>query len=180
MKNKKVVITGGPATGKTSIIDFLEASGAICYSEISRTIIQEAQKKGIEQLFLKDPYAFSQKLLEGRIQQFKNAETSEHSTIFLDRGIPDVIAYMEYAKENVPPYFKEACKTYKYDVVFILPPWKAIHKTDEERYENFEQAQQIHAHLLKTYTQLGYPCIEVPIGSIEERSLFIKNRMQDI
>ena len=70
MNTKKVVITGGPGTGKTSIINHLKENGYLCYDEISREITLQARKDGIEQLFLTDPLLFSEKLLEGRTQQF--------------------------------------------------------------------------------------------------------------
>lgn len=70
---QKIVLTGGPGTGKTSIIDELHKRGYLCQQEVSRRIILMARENGIEQLFLKDPLLFSKLLLEGRIQQFKDA-----------------------------------------------------------------------------------------------------------
>ncbi|MDY8136360.1 ATP-binding protein [Aquimarina sp. 2201CG5-10] len=173
MAKKKIVITGGPSTGKTTIINRLEQIGETCLHEISRAVTLEAQRQGVEQLFLEDPTLFSQRLLEGRIKQFSEAEVSTETRVFLDRGIPDVIAYMNYANEKSPDHFKKACMTHRYDYVFLLPPWKDIHITDNERYENFEQAKQIYNHLLSTYTDLGYKCIEVPFGTVEDRTQFI-------
>ena len=43
--------------------------------EISRQITIDAQKKGIEQLFLEDPLLFSQQLLIGRQNQFNQADS---------------------------------------------------------------------------------------------------------
>ncbi len=173
LANKKIVITGGPSTGKTKIIEHLEHRGETCLHEISRQVTMKAQQQGISQLFLEDPILFSQKLIEGRIQQFTEAVQLAQSRIFLDRGIPDVIAYMDFAGESYPVEFINACKTYWYDYIFILPPWEDIHVNDNERYESFDQAIQIHSHLHKTYSNLGYQCIEVPYGTIEERGDFI-------
>ncbi len=173
MANKKIVIIGGPASGKTTVINHLIELGETCYEEISRQVIANAQKEGIEQLFVTEPTLFSQKLLEGRIEQFEEAKKCNEKCVFLDRGIPDIVAYMNYVNEESPAHFIEACNTYKYDQIFILPPWEEIHTTDEERYESFEQAKEIHLHLHKMYTQLGYDCIEVPFGNIEKRANFI-------
>ena len=41
---KKIVITGGPGSGKTSLIDFLEENGYQCQHEISRQVTLEAKK----------------------------------------------------------------------------------------------------------------------------------------
>jgi predicted ATPase len=58
-----------------------------------------------------------------------------------------------------------------------MPPWEEIYISDNERYENFEQALAIHNHLEKTYKKLNYSIIEVPIGSINERTDFILNKI---
>ncbi|MEL4307713.1 ATP-binding protein [Joostella sp. CR20] len=174
--NTKIVITGGPGTGKTSVIDFLKENGHQCLLEISRQVTLEAREQGIEQLFLTDGLLFSNKLLEGRIQQHKASEALT-GTVFFDRGIPDVPAYMNYAGDTYPSYFKEACDTYRYDKVFLLPPWEAIYTSDNERYENFEQAQEIHIHLKKMYEDCGYSLVEVPVGSVEERAKFVLSHL---
>ncbi|GGX15776.1 AAA family ATPase [Aquimarina muelleri] len=173
MANKKIVIIGGPSTGKTTIIKHLEFIEEICLHEISRQVTQEAQQQGIDQLFLKNPLLFSQKLIEGRIKQYTDATKISVSRIFFDRGIPDVIAYMNYINKSYPSEFMDACEKYKYDHVFLLPPWEDIHKTDNERYESFDQAQRIHHHLYEVYSNFGYHCIEVPFGNVKERSDFI-------
>ena len=38
---KRIVITGGPSSGKTSIIDKLQSLGHKCLEEVSREIIKE-------------------------------------------------------------------------------------------------------------------------------------------
>ena len=63
---KKIIITGGPGTGKTSLIEELRKNDFKCFDEISREITLKYRKKGIEQLFLSDPNLFSQELLNGR------------------------------------------------------------------------------------------------------------------
>ncbi|RKS53277.1 putative ATPase [Gillisia mitskevichiae] len=177
MQNKKIVITGGPGTGKSSIINYLESQGHYCLHEVSRQITIEAQKQGIEQLFLEQPLLFSEKLLEARINQHHEAVQLSKERIFLDRGIPDVVAYMDYFGTNYPDEFTLACNYHKYDKIFLLPPWKEIYTSDNERYESFDQALEIHEHLKKSYLTYGYEPIEVPTGSISSRSSFIMNSL---
>lgn len=177
MKTKKIVITGGPGTGKTSIVNGLEENGYPCLHEISRQIILEAQKKGVDQLFLEEPLLFSEMLLEGRIKQHEQAERSGKEMIFLDRGVPDVVAYMDYFGNEYPPVFREACRTYSYDIVFLLPPWEEIYVSDNERYESYEQAVSIHRHLSANYQESGYNVIEVPKGTVKERISFILDHL---
>ncbi len=168
-----IVIIGGPGTGKTTIIDGLKERGYCCYPEISREVTLEARKQGIEQLFLENPLLFSELLLEGRKKQFRNACEESHDMIFLDRGIPDVLAYMHYIGDSYPAFFDGACREHVYTKIFILPPWEAIYTSDEARYENFEQAKLIYGHLVETYRNYGYELIEVPCGDVNSRIDFI-------
>lgn len=173
MKKEIIVITGGPGTGKTTIIDQLIEQGHTCYPEISRQVTLEAKKQGIEQLFLEKPLLFSELLLEGRKKQYFSAKEETTETVFLDRGIPDILAYMHYIGDGYPSFFDLACQEHKYDKVFILPPWEEIYESDEARYENFEQAKLIFEHLKETYQKYGYDLIEVPKGKVSERIQFI-------
>ena len=177
MNPKKIAITGGPGSGKTSIITLLKDNGFICYDEISRQVTLKAQEDGIEQLFLTEPLLFSEKLLEGRIEQFLNAKIEKTETVFLDRGIPDVLAYMHYIGDSYPSFFDAACRENIYSEVYILPPWKEIYVSDEARYENYEQSELIHNHLVETYTKYGYNLIEVPKDSLDNRILFILDKI---
>lgn len=175
MITQKIVITGGPGTGKTTLINNLKKIGYVCLEEISREIILEARQNGTEQLFLTDPILFSEKLLEGRLEQFEEASKSNQNFVFLDRGIPDILAYLEYIEIDYPKKFVNACTNYRYDQIFVLAPWQEIFESDNERYENFQQAEDIHQYLLKTYTNLNYKLWDVPFESVEKRTEFIIN-----
>ena len=177
MNKEIIVIIGGPGTGKSTIIDGLADKGFCCYPEISRQVTLEAKKQGIEQLFLENPLLFSELLLEGRKKQFKSALEETHKIIFIDRGIPDVLAYMHYIGDSYPTHFDVACRENLYTKIFILPPWEEIYVSDEARYENFEQAKLIHNHLTETYKNFGYELIEVPKDTLDNRILFILDQI---
>lgn len=173
MSKKIVVIIGGPGSGKTTLIEGLNSKGYTCYPEVSREVILEARKQGFEQLFLEKPLLFSELLLEGRKKQYNQAVKDESSIVFIDRGIPDVLAYMHYIGDAYPAFFDEACHEHKYTKIFFLPPWEEIYTADEERYENYEQAKLIAGHLNETYKKYGYDLIEVPKDTPDNRILFI-------
>ena len=170
---KKIVITGGPGTGKTAIINQLIKLGYNCMQEVSREVTEQARKEGFEQLFLAKPLLFSELLLKGRIKQFNNAELIKNDLIFFDRGIPDVSCYLDFKNEAYHSLFKDANKKYKYHTVFILPPWEEIYTSDNIRYESYKESVEIYEHLKAGYSELGYDLIEVPKGSVEERIHFI-------
>lgn len=177
---KRIVITGGPGTGKTSIINELKNRNYTCLDEISREVTLKAREDGIEQLFLTQPLLFSELLLKGREKQFNDASNAKSDIVFLDRGLPDVLAYMDYIGDTYPKEFVNSCKNNLYDLVFILEPWQEIFTSDNERYENFDQAVKIHHHLLNTYERFDYKLLDVPFAKIEERADFIINVVKSL
>jgi predicted ATPase len=179
LKTKRIVIIGGPGSGKTSLINHLEDRGYSCLPEISRQVILDAQKEGIAQLFLENPILFSEKLLEGRLKQFKEAHTYTEEYLFYDRGMPDVTAYMDFIDSHYPPNFDEICFENRYDAIYLLPPWKTIYTQDNERYETYEQAEKIYDFLLKGYQKYGYTVNHVPTGTLNAREQFIINHLKD-
>jgi predicted ATPase len=174
---QKIVLIGGPGTGKTSVLNALKEKGFFCFDEVSRAVTLKAQEKGIEQLFLTEPLLFSEMLLKGREEQYLNAKKRRENIIFFDRGIPDVYAYLNYFKTDYPSFFVDKSKEYKYDVIFHFSPWEAIHITDNERYETFEESLQIDKFLVEAYSELGYKIINVPFGSLDERTNYITNSL---
>lgn len=176
-KQQKIAIIGGPGTGKSTAINALKAQGYFCFEEVSRAVTLKAQKEGVDQLFLTQPLLFSELLLKGREEQYLQAIESGENTVFFDRGIPDVHAYMNYFNSDYPPIFLEKSKIYRYDVIFHFSPWEEIYVSDNERYETFEDSVVIDRFLLAAYKDLGYKIINVPFGSLEERVAFILNAL---
>lgn len=177
MIQQKIVITGGPGTGKSTIINKLMAMEFTCMPEISRTITREAQLSGTEQLFLEDPLLFSEHLLTGRINQYLEADRKDDEKIFFDRGLPDIYAYLDFTGRPYPEKFVNLSRQYKYSKIFMCPPWKDIYQTDNERYETFEEAEMIFRHLVNAYEELDYDMLTVPTGDIEQRLNFILNSL---
>jgi predicted ATPase len=187
LNTKRIVITGGPGTGKTSIINELKKKNFHCFEEIIRTLTLAAKKERDSSkhvsnpiAFVNDPMLFNTNLLNGRLAQFKQASTIEKTIGFFDRGIPDVLAYMAFFNQAYDDDFIRVCKDNLYDHVFLLPPWEAIYKSDNERFESFDESQKIHQHLVQTYKKFGYKIIEVPFGTIKDRTEHILNIIEKL
>ena len=172
---QRVIITGGPGTGKSTIIDLLEQKGYPCHREVSRAVIKEQLEKGSDLLPWSDLPGFSNTVFEGQTSQYHSA--IEGAINFFDRGLPDVIAYLR--KDLLPTEaLDDLVHHYPYHhEIFITPPWEEIYQTDEERREDFKTMQAIHNSLVETYEQFGYTVVEIPKLQSHERVNFILNRL---
>ncbi len=181
---KRIVITGGPGTGKTSVIRLLEEMGYFCFHEVIRDLTLEAKRNGNQAAFesnpltfVDDPLKFNEFLINSRLEHFKAGEDLSHNIVFYDRGLPDVLAYMKYFDQEYPDHFISHCLNHKYDKVILLPPWEEIYTRDEERLESFEQAMEIHEELISMYASFHYETRMVPTGTVQERADYIVNHL---
>lgn len=161
------VITGPPSSGKTTLIDALQAKGYLISPEVARELIVECTQTNTFQSI----DAFQRQLLAitCRREHFLDA----NQMIFFDRGIPDSIAYFKYnyldTKDAV-----QASKFRRYKQVFYCEGLPVIH--DEVRQESNDAAQEIGKLILEAYRYLGYQPIILPVVSVEERlKLILKN-----
>lgn len=180
------MITGGPCVGKTSLVESLQSIGYSCFPEIIREFTaQEAGKKDQEQLqsnpivFAEDSLSFNQQLLKGRLKQYREAGAATGTYVFFDRGLPDVLAYMDYFDQGYGAAFTDVCQSHPYDQVFVLPPWEAIYARDAGRFETFEQAERIHEHLVERYRYFGHVVTLVPRDTVTARMEFILEHLKN-
>lgn len=178
------MITGGPSTGKTSVIQHLEKLGFSCLHEVIRLMTLEKQAEEDETVFktnpivsVADPEAFNQRILDARIAQYLSVNDAENDTVFFDRGIPDVLAYMDCFGQHYDSGFEKACREHRYDSIFVMPPWKEIHVSDNERFESFEESLRVHECLVDCYSRFGYQVQLVPKMDIDKRAEFILDHL---
>jgi predicted ATPase len=169
---KKIVITGAPSTGKTTIINALKKEGYSCAEEISRELIAEQIDIGGNILPWKDQIAFENQIANRRYKQY--LDSPENCICFFDRSSIDCIAYLNSNKLEATSRIIEIIKNCTFNkTVFITPIWEEIFENDLERKENIEQSKKIEKQLIKCYQSFGYNIVEIPKLSIEERVNFI-------
>lgn len=170
--NRKYIITGGPGSGKSTLVAALELAGYTCSAEISRQTIKAEVAKGSECLPWLDILCFSSKVIYRMMIEW--TLNHHNSLTFFDRGIPDVIAYIKIANLPVPSIYEDNLIVHSYQKqVFILPPWREIYVNDSERWQSFEEAAAIYQAIRETYIFYGYDLIEVPCLPEAERVAFV-------
>lgn len=178
MKKKRVVISGGPGAGKTTLVKRLRELGYSVFDEYSRTLIKLAQKEGKSRYFISNPHEFSEALLTGRINQFEAFYEEQTNTpfVFFDRGIHDIYAYLKAIGKDSQSWYDIVSK-FQYDLVFLLAPWEEIYKLDDQRTETFDEAIHYFS-FIKTIYSKSHTVIQVPEGTISSRVAFIQAKLK--
>jgi predicted ATPase len=167
------VITGGPGSGKSTLIDALAGRGICTMPEAGRAIIQDQVAIGGEALPWSDRHAFAELMLSWEMRSYRDALSLSGPVIF-DRSIPDVLGYLRLCNLPIPAHVEKAVQVFRYHRrVFIAPPWREIFALDAERKQSFEEAVATYEVMRETYSALGYTLVPLPLGSVEERMQFV-------
>jgi predicted ATPase len=170
-QNNWYVLTGGPATGKTTLLHALAETGFHTIHEAARQHIDDSYKNGI----LVEELRADEKRFQEEVARIKlNYETSldPAKTIFFDRGMHDTVAYMNYYNYPLDTWLQEMIDASTYKKVFILEPLD-VHKRDYARIEDEKFMGQINDLLFKAYSNAGMKPIVVPADTLDQRLKFI-------
>ena len=173
---RRILITGRPGSGKTTLIKGLKKKGYKVFYEFSRSLIKSHYNEDNKNLFLNDPINFSTKLLDRRIKQFNDAKRirkAKNNLVFYDRGIQEIFGYLKAIGLEKSSWNKKMTH-YRYDIVFIASPWEEIYINDKERFETFKEAK-IYYPFIKDSYEIIHELIEIPKIDIEPRIDFIES-----
>jgi predicted ATPase len=157
----KYVITGGPCSGKTTLIDKLKGQGFGVLEEVAREVLAKNSSLPFHDL--------QTEIYNIQITREKQIEPST-SPYFLDRGWIDGHAYFKQYKGVVPEEFLTA-PVKRYEQIFVLDRLPLVN--DSVRLENEQIAASLHKNIVEAYTNAGYKPIIVPATGVENRLDFI-------
>lgn len=160
------IVTGGPSSGKTKVIEHLAFLGYEIRPEAARIHIDNELSKGrtLSQI-RNDGKAFQEEVLDLKLKGENEAPT--HSIIFWDRGMPDSLVYSRRYGSDITRVW-QACHLRRYQKVFLLDtPLK--YEEDYARTEDPVEARAIHEDIAKAYSEFNYDVIRIPLIPIAER-----------
>lgn len=169
-KTNWYVITGGPSSGKTTTVDLLKKEGYKTTIEHARHYIdtQLVAGKTTEEIRA-NQIDFQSKVFAMQIEQEKQLPPDE--VIFLDRAIPDALAYYRFLNIEPGKDLWDALKHVSYKKVFILDPLPLT--KDYARTEDAADQKRIHELIAEIYESLPFPVVHVPVLPPTERVDFI-------
>jgi predicted ATPase len=150
------VVTGGPGSGKTTVLHEPKKRGYDLASEVARQIIQEQMGNGGNALPWGDRERYTELMLQRSMDSFIQKTPSQHP-MFSDRGILDTLCYARLIGLADTESIRRAFDEYRYaSRVFLAPAWKEIYGTDAERKQSFEEAVRTAELMVKVYQECGY------------------------
>jgi len=163
------VITGAPCSGKTAVIGELARRRFRVVPEAARSFIDVELKKGRHLADIKSDPA----LFEGLVFRTKldiEAQLPAHERLFLDRALPDSIAY--YLLEGLDPAEpRRHSRRVRYHRVFLFE--RLEFTKDPVRSEDAETAARIERLIEEAYDDLGYTIVRVPLMPVPARTDFV-------
>lgn len=168
------VISGAPSCGKTTLIDLLAIMGYQTKDESARQYLEQEMAKGrtLQEIYLNKEDA------RGIIKLQIKAEQAlpVNKLIFLDRAVPDSLAFFRTIGLN-PNDFLSGCCLYQYAGVFLLDRLPLVQ--DDARLDDGPMADYIDRWHELDYAALGYHVIRVPVLPPAERLGFILERVEN-
>lgn len=168
MSMRRVVLAGGPGSGKTTVLGLLAQAGYEIKPDVARNIISDRRSAGLSPR--PAPIAFAQQILGQEIDAYPS-QRSEIS--FHERGVGDAVAFLLEGGGIDAKEANRLMRMYPYSHVFLFPPWEAIYKTDSERDHTFEHSVEVYDSTKRWYEKYYPDVYEVPRSSPEERCGFI-------
>lgn len=172
-----IVITGGPGSGKTTLIEALSRAGLQTMPEAGRAIIQDQTRIGGRGEHRQDKALYAELMLQWELRSWNEAQALPGLVVF-DRGVPDIIGYLALYTGHVPDHVRRAAGLYRYSpTVFIAPPWPAIFLRDAERGQTYQESVATAEAMVRAYSESGYRLVNLPLESVEARVDFVLSRL---
>jgi len=188
---KKIVLTGAPHSGKTTVISYLKAqrhsktcdeAAVIVLDSLNGMMGPDGTRVWRDKYLPSFQYLITKTQLanEARFGPGKWYPTKEDELVFFDRGALDSYAFCKLFGQSVHPDVEAMLKTCKYDHVFVLDLITPFNeRKDTGRTESEADARKIQQYLIETYKDHGYDPILVPVMPYEKRADFILDKLKD-
>ncbi len=181
---KKIIITGGPHTGKTTLLNTLKAKHQNCtYIAEAATLVIEAEHQRVQS---EDGYigtfpwnnysAFGPKVIAKSLE-LEGGLNSKSSLVILDRSLIDTIAYarLNHCEHLLDGLYDEIKKAQYHKAFFC--DFVGSYESNHIRSESFEEAQMTQKALKTAYLESGIQVIDMPAVPVEERILILEEAL---
>lgn len=161
-----VMISGFSGGGKSTLLRELADRGRVVVEEPGRRIIAEARLGDDSALPWVDAAAFGRRALAMSVADYEAAQ----GLTFFDRGVVDAAVAITARGGELPT---AAIARYRYDRLFLAPPWPEIYENDADRRHSLETALRDYERVRLAYLDAGYDPVMLPRDTVAARADFV-------
>lgn len=172
--NRFAVLTGAPGAGKTALLEAAAVSGLPTSPEVARVLLQ--QPGGMD-LRANDPLGFAEAMAQAHSREFARLTATRQAVLF-DRGLPDVVGFLDVMGLPVSPEIDRACRTLRYHgPVFRAPAWADIYRQDSERIQTWPEAVASDEAVTAAWRRYGYVVSDLLLDTVARRLAYVRDRI---
>ncbi|MCP4400474.1 MAG: ATP-binding protein [bacterium] len=169
----RVVITGGPCSGKTTLVQALRERGFHTLPEAALTVIERLNREyGVVQQKTwrrSHPVEFQRLVTQQQAEQ-ETRIPADAGVIFCDRGRYDALAYFQLFEIVMPEDLLRLIEETAYAQVFLLDTLSDFsQRADTGRTSDRQASIRLCALLEQVYQHYGYTPIHVPECPLQQR-----------
>jgi predicted ATPase len=166
-----VMISGCSGGGKSTLLEELARRGHAVVREPGRRIIADVRAGTGGALPWEDPAAFSRHAIAMSVADHEAAR----GLTFFDRGVVDAaVALQATAGESATALVAG----YRYDYLFLAPPWPDIYENDADRRHSLDKALSDYDRVASAYRAAGYDAVMLPQDTVVARADFVLETLE--
>jgi predicted ATPase len=168
----RVVITGGPYSGKTALVRAMAERGYATVPEAAIEVIEDLTAEmglaGQAAWRSENRVEFQERIITRQLEL--EADAAPAGPIFQDRSRLDGLAYCRVFASQVPVALQAACKQLPYDRVILLETIGRFKgRTESGRTSDYKRSLAIRDALREVYTEHGLEPIEIAEMPMRDR-----------
>lgn len=172
----KFIVTGGPSSGKTTTLLYLEAFYDEAFIPESAAGIQMIFKaQGNDQPW-NDP-TLNTKILNLQAKRIQNIASNPKGRILLDRSPIDILAYEKNPTDELTSYIEQMAKDPTFaKIVFVIKHLGHVEKTIF-RNEDLSEALRLEEIQIANYSDYDFQIVYIPSDTVENRAQMMIDAM---
>ena len=169
--HNKVVFTGPPCSGKTTILKLLKKRGYNIIWDTAREILES--DASVREII--DTEEFSDIIFMRQLEKENLVDQSDVSYL-LETSLVDCLVYREFKSQSTE-VLKGLNLKGRYRMVFLFQPLPFVYDGVRDSNDSLNQ-KRIYSLMKKVYLSLGYAIIDVPVMNIANRLDLVYNAIK--